>query len=75
MPGMGAGAGSDGAGSDGADSHWVRWHAAYEDPSSNLSLRLRAVQSMVRAALDEIPARAGPGRGRGRPPIRNRFGS
>jgi hypothetical protein len=55
------GSGSGGAGSDGADSHWVRWHAAYEDPSSNLSMRLRAVQSMVRAALDEIPARAGAG--------------
>ena len=41
------------------DSHWVRWHAAYDDPSSSLSMRLRAVQSMVRAALDEIPARAG----------------
>ena len=38
----------------GADSHWVRWHAPYEDPSSNLSLRLRAVQSMLRAALDEM---------------------
>jgi hypothetical protein len=62
---MGTGSGSDGAGSDGADSHWVRWHAAYEDPSSNLSLRLRAVQSMVRAALDEIPARAGAGAGAG----------
>ena len=23
------------------DSHWVRWHAAYEDPASPLSLRLR----------------------------------
>ena len=42
------------SGSDASGSHWVRWHAAYEDPSSNLSLRLRAVQSMVRAALDEI---------------------
>jgi predicted RNA methylase len=34
-------------------SHWVQWHATYEDPSSNLSLRLRAVQSMLRAALEE----------------------
>jgi hypothetical protein len=33
----------------------VRWHAPYEDPASNLSQRLAAVQSMVRAALDEIP--------------------
>jgi len=39
----------------GADSHWVRWHRPYEDPASNLSQRLRAVQSMVRAALDDIP--------------------
>jgi ubiquinone/menaquinone biosynthesis C-methylase UbiE len=38
-----------------ADSHWVRWHAPYEDPASNLSQRLAAVQSMLRAALDEIP--------------------
>ncbi len=37
------------------DSHWVRWHAPYEDPSSTLSQRLAAVQSMLRAALDEIP--------------------
>ena len=40
------------------DSHWVRWHVAYEDPASNLSLRLLAVQGMVRRTLDE--ARAGP---------------
>ena len=39
-------------------SHWVRWHAPYEDPSSGLSQRLAAVQSMVRAALDEIPGPA-----------------
>jgi len=45
----------------GADSHWVRWHAPYEDPGSTLSLRLATVQSMVRAALDEIPStHAGP---------------
>src|ERR1700722_12678389 len=30
-----------------SDSHWVRWHRPYEDPSSNLSRRLRTVQSMV----------------------------
>jgi Putative methyltransferase len=51
----GGGSGSGGSGS-GSVSHWVRWHTAYEDPSSSLSLRLRTVQSMVRAALDEIPA-------------------
>lgn len=36
-------------------SHWVKWHAPYEDPSSNLSLRLRTVQSMVGQVLDEVP--------------------
>ena len=51
---MGADRGAESA----AASHWVRWHAPYEDPSSILSQRLAAVQSMVRAALDEIP---GPG--------------
>jgi predicted RNA methylase len=56
-PGAGSGAGSaTGDGSAGADSHWVRWHGAYEDPSSGLSARLRAVQSMLGAALDEVPA-------------------
>jgi hypothetical protein len=33
----------------------MQWHAPYEDPSSGLSQRLRAVQSMLGAALDEIP--------------------
>ena len=56
-PGAGTGAAA-GGGSDGADSHWVRWHGAYEDPSSRLSARLRAVQSMLGAALDEVPAGA-----------------
>jgi SAM-dependent methyltransferase len=49
-----SGMGADAA----ADSHWVRWHAPYEDPASTLSQRLRAVQSMVRAALDDIPGPA-----------------
>jgi hypothetical protein len=40
----------------GADSHWVRWHAPYDDPASGLSRRLSSVQSMVRAALDELPS-------------------
>jgi Methyltransferase domain len=56
--GESAGADVDAVGD--ADSHWVQWHVSYEDPSSNLSLRLRAVQSMLRAALDEVPARARP---------------
>ena len=34
-------------------SHWVRWHAPYDDPASNLSLRLQTVQAMVRAVLDD----------------------
>jgi ubiquinone/menaquinone biosynthesis C-methylase UbiE len=54
----GAGTGADRGADPAADSHWVRWHAPYEDPSSGLSQRLRAVQSMVRAALDEIPGPA-----------------
>ena len=36
-------------------SHWVRWHAPYDDPGSNLSLRLQTVQAMVRAVLDTFP--------------------
>ncbi len=52
---MGADLGADSGGDCGSDSHWVLWHAPYEDPASNLSQRLAAVQSMVRAALDEIP--------------------
>ena len=43
-----------------AASHWVRWHAPYDDPTSPLSERLRLVQSMVWAALDEIPPERDP---------------
>jgi hypothetical protein len=43
----------DAEGGPAADSHWVRWHEPYDDPSSNLSRRLREVQSMLRAALDD----------------------
>ncbi len=49
--------GADGGADAGVDSHWVQWHGPYEDPSSNLSQRLRAVQSMLQSALDEIPPR------------------
>jgi hypothetical protein len=59
--------------SAGEASHWVRWHASYEDPSSALSLRLRVVQDGVRAALDRQPASGrgtGRGTGRGSGPIR-----
>ena len=47
---------------DPPDSHWVRWHQAYEDPSSGLSVRLQVVQSMLRAAvahLNGLPGRPG----------------
>jgi ubiquinone/menaquinone biosynthesis C-methylase UbiE len=47
--------GADGGADSAVASHWVRWHAPYENPASTLSLRLATVQSMVRAALDEIP--------------------
>ena len=55
-----AAAGSEGASdsssaADSSDSHWVRWHKSYEDPTSPLSLRLRIVQSMVRDFLDRVP--------------------
>lgn len=45
----------------GEPSHWQKWHAPYEDPASNLSLRLRTVQGMVGRALDAVPPdHAGP---------------
>ncbi|MGP0032373.1 MAG: class I SAM-dependent methyltransferase family protein [Acidimicrobiales bacterium] len=46
-----AGIGSQG----GPDSHWVRWHQAYEDPGSPLSVRLRLVQAAVGEVLDGQP--------------------
>jgi hypothetical protein len=48
--------------------YWVRWHQAYEDPDSALSLRLRLVQDGVRAALEGMAAGRGPGCGPGRGP-------
>jgi hypothetical protein len=49
------------AGGPDEPSHWVKWHGEYEDPRSNLSLRLRTVQKMVRQALDALPSEhAGP---------------
>jgi Putative methyltransferase len=36
-------------------SHWERWHRAYEDPASPLSVRLALVQAELRAALDGAP--------------------
>lgn len=47
------------AGSAQDGSHWVRWHEAYEDPDSPLSLRLRLVQGMVRDFLDRAPSSDG----------------
>jgi hypothetical protein len=35
---------------------WQAWHAKYDDPGSELSRRLEAVQAQVRAALDRAPA-------------------
>lgn len=35
---------------------WLDWHAAYDDPGSGLSQRLRAVRGQVRAGLDRSPA-------------------
>ena len=35
------------------DSHWVRWHDSYADPSSSLSRRLLRVQHRVAQALDD----------------------
>jgi hypothetical protein len=46
------------AGAGANSSHWVRWHEAYEDPVSPLSLRLRLVQDMVRDFLDALPEEA-----------------
>jgi hypothetical protein len=43
------------------ESHWVRWHREYEDPGSNLSLRMRTVQRMVSEVLDGVSSsRSGP---------------
>lgn len=37
---------------------WVAWHSGYDDPGSSLSRRLRAVQKLIREALDR--SRPGP---------------
>jgi len=34
---------------------WVAWHAAYDDPSSSLSARLRRVRSHLSEAIDRAP--------------------
>ncbi len=45
----GAGAGSQ------ASVDWQAWHAAYEDPDSELGRRLALVQAQLRAVLDRAP--------------------
>jgi hypothetical protein len=35
---------------------WAAWHAAYDDPSSFLSARLRAVRARLAQAIDTAPA-------------------
>jgi hypothetical protein len=35
---------------------WVAWHAAYDDPSSGLSARLKQVRSWLSQAIDRTPA-------------------
>jgi hypothetical protein len=35
---------------------WVKWHAAYDDPTSPLSARLQRVQSHLSQAIDRAPA-------------------
>lgn len=35
---------------------WLAWHDAYDDPGSQLSRRLAAVQARIAAALDGAPA-------------------
>jgi hypothetical protein len=35
---------------------WAAWHAAYDDPSSSLSARLRQVRSHLAVAIDRAPA-------------------
>ena len=48
-------AGSGRLGHDGRVKDWVAWHAAYDDPSSPLSARLRCVRSHLRDAIDQAP--------------------
>ena len=43
--------------SDASSSSWVRWHADYDDPHSDLAQRLPVVQMRVRRAIES----AGPG--------------
>ncbi|MEX2420504.1 MAG: class I SAM-dependent methyltransferase family protein, partial [Actinomycetota bacterium] len=44
--------------SDAPSSSWARWHADYDDPGSDLALRLSVVQQRVRRAIEST--RPGP---------------
>jgi hypothetical protein len=35
---------------------WIAWHAAYDDPSSSISARLRSVKAHLSKAIDQAPA-------------------
>lgn len=50
-----AGGGSRSRAPGDAARDWVAWHAAYDDPASSLSARLRAVRSRLAEALDQAP--------------------
>jgi hypothetical protein len=56
----GEGTSTEAADPEVTESHWVRWHRDYEDPGSNLSLRLRTVQRMVGQVLDTASPQGGP---------------
>ena len=45
-----------GRGHDNGVKDWLAWHAAYDDPSSALSARLRCVRSHLSDAVDRAPA-------------------
>ena len=45
-----------GRGDDTRVKDWLAWHAAYDDPSSALSARLRCVRSHLSDAVDRVPA-------------------
>ncbi len=38
------------------DDRWLHWHAAYDDPTSAQTRRLRLVQEQIRVMLDTAPA-------------------
>jgi Putative methyltransferase len=40
----------------GTTDRWVRWHDAYDDPTSAQTRRLRLVQAQIQLVLDQAPA-------------------